>query len=221
MNAAVEETRAKIADLGALMFARHLTDMAGGNISARVDDVICITPRYAGSKFRWQLRPEQVLVADLEGNQLEGEGEVSREARVHVRLLNEFPDGKAVVHGHAQNALVFCAAGQPIPPVLEDTLKFGEVKVCAYAPAHSPRLAENIVEVMRGQEARVRKQAAAVLAPWHGLFVLGKDLDAAIDAAERIDINARCILFARLLEGGSGSLDEQRAALMGAFESFK
>ena len=29
---------------------------------------------------------------------------------------------------------------------------------------------------------RIRKQAAGVIARWHGLFVLGKDLDAAFDA---------------------------------------
>ncbi len=215
----VEETRVRIAEAGALMFTRHLTDTAGGNISARVDDVICITPRYAGSKFRWQLRPEQVLITDLEGHQLEGEGEISREARVHVRLLNEFPDGGAVVHGHAQNVLVFCATRQPIPPVLEDTLKFGEVKVAEFSPAHSPQLAENIVAVLRGQEAAIRKQAAAVIAPWHGLFVLGKDLDAAVDAAERIDINARCILMAGLLPGGAAALAECRAELVRAIET--
>ncbi len=221
MSSAVAEMRAKIAELGALMFDRRLTDMAGGNISARVGDVICITPRYAGSKFRWRLRPEQVLVVDLHGKQLDGEGEASREAKVHVRLLNEFPDGGAVVHGHARNALVFCAAAQPIPPVLEDTLKFGEIKVAEFAPAHSPQLAENILAVLRGQESRIRTQAAAVVAPWHGLFVLGKDLDAAVDALERIDTNARCILLGRLLTNGNITLEQQGEALARAIEAFK
>ena len=221
MGDSIQEMRAKIAELGALMFDRHLTDMAGGNISARVGDVICITPRYAGSKFRWQLRPEQVLVMDLQGKQLEGEGEASREAKVHVRLLNEFPDGKAVVHGHARNALVFCAAGQPIPPVLEDTLKFGEIKVAEFAPAHSLQLADNIAAVLRGQESRIRTQAAAVVAPWHGLFVLGKDLDAAVDAIERIDTNARCILLGRLLAVDNGTLEQWSDILAKAVEAFK
>jgi len=221
MSTAVTEMRAKIAELGTLMFERHLTDTAGGNISARVDDVICITPRYSGSKFRWRLRPEQVLVVDMKGNQLEGEGEISREAKVHLKLLNDFSDGKAVVHAHARNVMVFCAAGQPIPPAFEHTLKFGEVQLASFAPAHSAELAENVARVLQGQEARVRKQAAAVVAPWHGLFVLGKDLDAAFDAAERIDVNARSILLGRLLamESADG-LDGQRAALAAAVAAF-
>jgi ribulose-5-phosphate 4-epimerase/fuculose-1-phosphate aldolase len=85
--------------------------------------------------------------------------------------------------------------------VLEATLKFGTIRVSRYAPSHSNELAEFIAEVIRGQEERIRVQAVGVLAPWHGLFVLGKDLDAAFDAAERIDVNARCILLSRLLPG--------------------
>lgn len=201
MSDSIDQMRRKIAEIGKLLFDRQLTDAAGGNISARVGDRICITPRYSGSKFQWRLRPEQVLVSDLEGNPIEGEGEISREAKVHYRLYRDFPMGMAIVHCHARNALVFAAACQPIEPVLEDTVKFGTIQVANYAPAHSNSLADFIAQVIQGQEDRIRTQAAAALAAYHGLFVLGKDLDAAFDAAERIDVNAYCILMSRMLPG--------------------
>jgi len=191
--------RKKIAELGLLMYNRHLTDSAGGNISVRVGEFICITPRYAGAKYRWQLKPEQVLVCDRQGNKLDGDGEISREAKVHLTLLNEFPDHLAVVHGHAQYALVFCAAGIPIEPVMEDTLKFGAVEVCEYAPAHSADLSKFILEKMRLKTDALAKGSAGILAPWHGLFVLGRDLDMAYDSFERIDGNARIILMNSIL----------------------
>lgn len=97
--------------------------------------------------------------------------------------------------------MAFAVAGRPITPVLENTLKFGVIRVCRFAPAHSDALAENIATELRGQEATIRKQAAAVIAPWHGLFVVGRDLEAAFDAAERIEVNAQCILMSRLLPG--------------------
>jgi len=209
MNEAIQAMRVKITQIGKLLFERHLTDAAGGNISVRVGDLICITPRYSGTKHRWSLRPEQVLVTDLQSNKLEGDGEISREAKVHYHIFQSFPDAGAVVHCHAQNALVFACAQQPILPVLEDTMKFGAIQVSRYAPAHSTLLAESIVGLLQGQEARIRKQAAAVLAPWHGLFVAGKDLDSAFDAAERIDTNARCILFSRLLPGDQQTSPEE------------
>jgi L-fuculose-phosphate aldolase len=183
------------------MYERFLTDAAGGNISARIGDRIVMSPRYAGSKWHWQLRPEQYLILDLDGHKLEGDGDVSREYRVHKTLLNEFyPDGAAVVHGHARNVLVFCAAQKPIPPVLYQTDKFGVIGHVPDAPAHSQDLADNIAAAIRPQADRVRKGAAAVMAPRHGLFVLGKDLESAYDSADRIENNAYCVLMSKLLE---------------------
>lgn len=222
MNELVVETRARIAELGKLLFDRFLTDAAGGNISARAGDYICITPRYAGSKHQWRLRPEQVLVTDLQGNKLDGDGEISREAKVHFCLYSRYPEGKAVVHAHARNVLVFAMAGQPIPPVLEDTLKFGTIQVCKFAPAHTGDLSEFVAETFAGQEGAIRKQAAAVIAPWHGIFALGKDLDSAFDAVERIDVNARCILMSRLLPGDTPvQIPDLQAALQEGMDRYK
>jgi L-fuculose-phosphate aldolase len=198
----IQAMREKITVIGRMLFDRQLTDAAGGNVSARVGDRVCITPRFAGQKHQWRLRPEQVLVCDLAGNKLEGEGDVSREAKVHFRLFHDFPDGTAVVHCHPRNVLVFCANNQPILPVIEATWKFGEIKVVPFAPAHSQALADYVAGAIQGQEARIRKQAAAVMGCWHGLFVLGRDLDAAFDAAERIDTNARIILMGGALQAG-------------------
>ena len=201
MDSQIAEVRAHIAEIGAFLFDRQLTDAAGGNISVRVGDVVCISPRYSGSKRQWQLKPEDVLVADMNRNILEGKGEVSREANVHFKLHAdaEFREaGTAVIHAHPKNLLVFAALAKPMPPVLEATRKFGEVKVVDYAPAHSPILAENVAGALRGQENRIRKHAAGVIAPWHGLFLMGKDLDAAFDAVERFDANAYIILTAHM-----------------------
>lgn len=198
----LSRTRNKIAEIGKVVFDRHLTDAAGGNISVRVGDLVCITPRFSGSKRRWHLQPNEVLVSDLSGTKLDGDGEISREAKVHFALYQNFPDATAVLHSHARNAMAFVAAGQPIEPILEATLKFGTIPVSRFSPAHSEKLAEAIVESFQGRDEAIRKYAAAVIAPWHGLFTVGKDLDAAFDLTERIDTNAYCILMSRLLPEG-------------------
>lgn len=217
----VAEARAKVAAIGRFLFDRHLTDAAGGNISVRVGDVVCISPRYSGSKRQWQLAPDDVLVADLNQNILEGSGEISRECSVHFKLHTEFREaGTAVIHAHPRNLLVFVSLARSMPPVLEATRKFGEIKVVEYAPAHSPLLAEHVAAGLRGQESRIRKHAAGVIAPWHGLFLMGKDLDAAFDAVERLDTNAYIILTAE--KAGLGdALAQQAAALEEAAAAFE
>src|SRR5690606_34627615 len=101
----------------------------------------------------------------------------------------------------------------------EANLKFGDVPVIEYAPAHSVELSQNILGALRGCEERIRKHAAGVIAPWHGLFLMGKDLDAAFDAVERFDTNAKCILDARAA-GMGDLLEERRKALYDAARKF-
>ena len=99
--------------------------------------------------------------------------------------------------------MVFCAANRPIPPVLEYTYKFGEIKLAKYARGgvHGEQLAENVRSALVGQEQRMAKQAAAVMVPWHGLFAIGKDLYSTLDAVERIEVNARSILVFAVIAG--------------------
>ena len=218
----ITQTRRKIADTGRRVFERHLTDAAGGTISVRVGDSVCITPRYSGSRRHWQLQPHQVLFSDLAGNKLDGDGDISRESKVHYKLYQEFPDAQAILHSHPRHVMVFVASGQPIEPVLEATLKFGTIPVVdKFAPAHSEKLADFIAEAMQGRDEAIRKYATAVMAPWHGLFVVGKDLDAAFDLTERIDTNAYCILMSRLLpEGGPLDPETMQARLREAMQTF-
>jgi L-fuculose-phosphate aldolase len=215
-KSALYQVRELIAQVGKIMLDRNLTDLAGGNISVRVDDKIAMSPSYAGTRKFWQLHPEDVLVLDLKGNLLEGDGKISREAPAHLKLLNAFyPQGRAVVHAHARNVMVFCAAKQPIPAALEYAYKFGEIKLAEYGRGgvHGEQLAENVYRALAGQEERMAKQAAAVMAPWHGLFAIGKDLYSTLDAVERIEVNARCVLYAQLLPGGRKGLDDCCAEL--------
>ena len=218
------EERKLVAKVGAMMLQRNLTDLAGGNISVRVEDKIIMSPTYAGTKHFWQLEPEQVLVLDLKGNKLEGDGEISREIPTHVKLLNTFyPDGKAVIHAHPHNIMVFCATEQPIPPVLESTLKFGEIKLAKYANggSHSEVLAENIATALKGQERLMTKHAAIVMAPWHGVFGVGTDLCMVLDAIDRIENNAYCILMGKLLLADPDRMDSHREALLKAVKDSK
>jgi L-fuculose-phosphate aldolase len=215
----IAEAREHLARIGKLLFERRLTDAAGGNISTMVDDVICFSPRYSGHLRQWQLRPEEVLVVDRQGNILDGDGALSRESRVHLRLYKEFGHvGTAVIHAHPHNMMVFAAMAQPMPPVLEANLKFGTVPVIDYAPAHGAQLAENVANALHGQDERIAKHAAGVIAPWHGVFLIGRHLDAAFDAIERFDTNAYCLLMARTY---GSDLERERQALNQAVARFK
>ena len=201
--------RALVAHIGRMLFDRHLTDAGGGNISLRVDDLFCMSPTLAGHMRQWQLEADDVLVVSERGEILEGDGGLTRESSVHFGLHAAYRDyGRAVIHAHPRNLMVFACANREMPPIMEATRKFGVTPVIDYAPAHSPKLGERIVATMRGREHRIAKHAAGTIAPWHGLFLMGCHLQGALDAVERLDTNAYCMMMAQHLDASPMLRDE-------------
>jgi len=208
----IQEYRKMIAEYGAEIYQRNLTDCSGANISVRVDDKILMTATKAGELWHWHIRPEQVLILDLKGNKLEGDGDVSREVKVHLALLTEFyPEGTAVMHAHARNVLVFCAAEKPMPPVLYETSKFGVIEQCKDAASGTDELAINVAEKIREKGGVKTVKAAACMAPRHGLFVLARTLPDAFMVTERIDTNAYCLLMGKTLGEMTPMMGESEA----------
>ncbi|MBC8099632.1 MAG: class II aldolase/adducin family protein [Armatimonadetes bacterium] len=220
MSESLNATRVALADTAARLFARQLLDLAGGNLSVRLGEIVCITPRYSGLRHHWALTPDDVMVVTLDGTIIEGKGELSRESRVHLSLHRAYGEhGTAVIHAHARNVMVFAAHARPMPVVLEATRKFGEIQVVDFAPSHSADLAQHVTNALSGQEARINKHAAAVIAPYHGLFAMGRDLDLAADAVERLDTNAYCLLMGSLLPADD-AFQSRRDAMEAAIEVY-
>ena len=61
------------------------------------------------------LRPEHMVVTDLEGNVVEGMLRPSSDLDTHTLLYREFPTIGGVVHTHSEYATSFAQAGLPIP----------------------------------------------------------------------------------------------------------
>jgi L-fuculose-phosphate aldolase len=188
----------KICEAGRIMFNKRLTDMAGGNISAREGDMVYMSPRYAGQKYHWNLSPNLLVRGKWQDDEISSDPCFSREGWSHLYLYRNFPDCNAVIHAHPFNVLPFSSMGRPIEPVLEATQKFGVVELCKPAPAHSKQLGDNILEAMHGQEEKMRHQAAAVLIPTHGIILCGMDFDKTLDALERIDVNCYALMVRKL-----------------------
>ncbi|GAC1361201.1 MAG: L-ribulose-5-phosphate 4-epimerase [Acidobacteriaceae bacterium] len=61
------------------------------------------------------LRPEHMVVTDLDGNIVDGSLRPSSDLDTHTLLYREFPGIGAVVHTHSEYATSFAQAGLPIP----------------------------------------------------------------------------------------------------------
>lgn len=195
------DPRPAMVELGRIIYARQLSDSAGGNVSVRAGGRIYITPRYMGSRYRWSITPDLISVLDAERHRvLEGPPDFSREGKAHLAIYRAFPEAGAVIHAHPQYIQAFACANRPLPAVAEYTQKYGTIPCIPPTKAHSQSLADAVVETLRPRQAELAEHGLAVLLPYHGIIVAGRDLDDAYDTLERMEVNARCTLWGAVLK---------------------
>ena len=93
---------------------RGLVTYTWGNVSGidRERGLFVIKP--SGVEYD-ALRPEDLVVLDLEGRQVEGGLNPSSDARTHLALYNAFPGLGGIVHTHSPHAVAWAQAGRDIP----------------------------------------------------------------------------------------------------------
>jgi L-fuculose-phosphate aldolase len=170
------------------MYDRFLTNSAGGNLSCRVGGHIYMTPRYAGSQFRWRLSEDVLLVFDEELNLVVGEPDrISRESRMHFACYHHFSEVQGVIHAHSRYLDVFASAGQPLPPTNMFTAQYGTIPCLPELASESQELADAVVEGFASQRDLLRKKGAGLLLARHGVVTAATTLDDAYEALESME----------------------------------
>ncbi len=183
------------------LFDRDLTDIAGGNISARDGDTIYMTPTLAGNQWHWDFDTDDVVVGSLSKiDEMKKHPRFSREGLSHLAIYQAYPFVGAVIHAHPKYILPFTAQSKPIPPVLNSSKGFGTLQYHNEAPAYSQEQADSIVGVLKGQEDRMKTKAAAVLMPRHGVILASPDLITCLDCLQRMNTNAFAVMAQKWID---------------------
>jgi ribulose-5-phosphate 4-epimerase/fuculose-1-phosphate aldolase len=144
------ELRKLVADAGRILFRLGLTDYMG-HVSARIPgtDHIVIKPQHS-VRIRAQdrVRPEDLLVLDLNGNTVVGSERPPSERFIHTSIYRARPEVQAVAHTHQPMATMMGVASAPILPILHVEAALVEQGVpiwpCAMLVT-SPELGEQMV----------------------------------------------------------------------------
>lgn len=110
----LQELRTAVLEANLELVKRGLVLYTFGNASGidREQNLIVIKP--SGVDYD-QLRPEHMVVTDLQGNIVEGDLKPSSDLDTHTLLYREVTAIGAVVHTHSEYATSFAQAGLPIP----------------------------------------------------------------------------------------------------------
>lgn len=165
-----------------MSFDRKLVPGTSGNISARWEDKLLVT---ATNTCLGNLKTDDIVVCDMDGNLLEGNYKPSKETTMHALVYKNRPDANCVVHLHPTHIVALSLCGLTIPPITATYhAKLKEVPMIPFAPTASKELFDNVEKTVKEHP-----QASIFTIAEHGTVAYGKDLLSAFfvtDLAEDI-----------------------------------
>lgn len=144
-SAEAKKIKDEICAVGKKLWHRSYVDGNGGNISYRLtDEAVLCTPTLVSKS---DLKPEDMSLVDLDGNQLAGERARTSEILLHLEIYKAVPEAKGVVHCHPPHATAYAITGR-VPPtciVPEFEVFVGRVAVSPYETPGTKKFAETVI----------------------------------------------------------------------------
>lgn len=200
----IEETalRQEIIDTCLEMSRQGLTYNTAGNVSARMGDVMLITPT---STPYASLTPEMIVAMPINGTYGAWSGPLkpSVEWRFHLDILKARPEVNGIVHGHAPFSTILAIARKPIPAVHYMIAAFGgeDIRCAGFAMYGTAELSRLAVAALDGRKG--------CLLANHGMIAIGKNLERALWLATELEVLASQYYHALLVGGPILLTDEE------------
>lgn len=178
--------RRRLAECCHLLYDRHLTVSAGGNMSVRLgEDEILITPSGVNKGL---ISGDDLVKMDMDGNVISG-GKPSIEHKFHIGIYKENPETNAVIHCHPLYCLALAVKGEDIKSCLtpEGVLLLDQVPTVRYETPGSQELVDAVMEYA---------DAPAMLMAKHGAITQGRTLEEAFNRMEELEFQAHLQILA-------------------------
>ena len=156
-----------------------------------------------------KLKPEDMVVMDLEGNKVEGDLNPSTDTDTHMELYKAFPEIGGVVHTHSTYAVAWAQAGLDIPcyGTTHADYFYGDIP-CArnltaeeIEEAYEKNTGKVIIEAFEGRNPM---HTPGVVCRNHGPFTWGKDCFAAVYHAVVLEKVAEMAMLTRQVNPEAG-----------------
>jgi L-ribulose-5-phosphate 4-epimerase len=215
MSAAADR-RVRVAATNAAINDGGLVTLSFGNVSGVDRDAGVLVIKPSGVPYA-ELRPEMMVVIDLEGGQVvDGELRPSTDTPTHRFLYRTFPEIGGVVHTHSSNATAWAQAGRSIPCLGTTHADYFRGSVPVSRPLRPEEIAGEyewetgrVIAETLAPQGRTPTDAPAVLVGSHGPFAWGTSPEAAVEVAIALEAVAAMASATIALEANVEQIGEE------------
>jgi L-fuculose-phosphate aldolase len=143
----IHALKLQICEIGRRLWHRAYVDGNGGNIAIRVGENLALcTPTLVSKGF---MKPEDMCLVDLDGNQLAGTKKRTSEILMHLQIMKRQARAVATVHCHPPHATAFAVAGVEPPTCMipEIEVFIGKVPIAPYRTPGTPEMGKLVADL--------------------------------------------------------------------------
>jgi L-fuculose-phosphate aldolase len=186
-----KEARNEIIRVMRIVAGQGLIRSSDGNISVRLDeDHFLVTP---SGLYKMTLKAADLIIVDWQNKVVKGRPGLrpTSEILMHLEAYRQRKNIHAALHAHPPYATALTIAGEAFPSdiIPEVPIALGAVPIAEYATPGTPALAASIRKPIM--------QSDAVLLSHHGSLTVGRTLEEALIALERVEHTARSYFIAK------------------------
>ncbi len=194
----LESLKEQVCQANLDLVAHGLVTLTWGNVSGISDDRRHVVIKPSGVPYD-EMRPEHMVVVDLDGRVVEGQLRPSSDMPTHVLLYQHFDGIGGITHTHSRYATIFAQARVEIPcfGTTHADHFFGPV------PVTRPLTKQEVEDAYEENTGRVilerfadldAASMPAVLVAGHAPFVWGKDVSDSVKNAVALEAVAEMTL---------------------------
>jgi L-ribulose-5-phosphate 4-epimerase len=195
----LEHLREEVLEANLELVRRGLAFYTFGNVSGiwREEGLVVIKP--SGVPYA-HMKPEHLVVTDLNGNIVEGELRPSSDLPTHLVLYNQFAEIGGVAHTHSEYATAWAQARKPIPCFGTTHADYFHGPVPVTSEMTDQEIAADYEKntghaIVRSLKKTNPSATPGVLVANHGPFAWGADAAAATHNAVILEAIARMAYF--------------------------
>ena len=202
----LEELKKEVYEANMLLPKYGLVTFTWGNVSGidREKGLFVIKP--SGVDYD-VMKPEDMVVMDMEGNRVEGHYKPSSDTPTHLELYKAFPEIGGIIHTHSSYATSWAQAGRSIPcyGTTHADYMYGDIPCMRclnkeeIEEAYEANTGRLIVNYFK-ESGRSPMDVPACLCKNHGPFAWGKDPHEAVHNAVVLEEVAKMAYRAEVIE---------------------